>query len=386
MKVTMVSNYINHHQIPFCSAMYGALGADYAFIQTEPMEQERVSMGWKEEKALPYVYCGYEQPEVCRKLIETSDVVIWGGVEDETWLKPRLEAGRPVLRYCERMYKTGLWKAVSPKGLWKKYHDHTRHNNKPVYLLCAGAYVPLDFRVIRAYTGKRLRWGYFPETRHYDVDNLLAEKAPEILWAARWIDWKHPELMVELARKLREKGLPFHITMVGDGEVRPQVEQMIWESDLAEYITLTGVMGPDGVRGKMEQASIFVMTSDREEGWGAVVNEAMNSGCAVVAGHMAGCVRYLIEDGRNGFIYRDGDAGELAEKVSRLLTEEGLCERMGRSAYDTIVTLWNAETAAARLLKLCEQITKGEEITFCEEGPLSQAPVLKERINRSNGK
>lgn len=46
MKTVFISNYINHHQIPFSDALYGQLGKDYHFIQTEPMEAERAQMGW----------------------------------------------------------------------------------------------------------------------------------------------------------------------------------------------------------------------------------------------------------------------------------------------------------------------------------------------------
>lgn len=46
MKTVFVSNYINHHQIPFCNAMYAKLGDDFTFIQMEPMEEERIRMGW----------------------------------------------------------------------------------------------------------------------------------------------------------------------------------------------------------------------------------------------------------------------------------------------------------------------------------------------------
>ena len=45
MTITFVSNYINHHQIPFSNAMYAQSGEDYCFIQTEPMEEERRNMG-----------------------------------------------------------------------------------------------------------------------------------------------------------------------------------------------------------------------------------------------------------------------------------------------------------------------------------------------------
>ena len=45
MKITMISNYINHHQIPFSDALYEMIGENYHFIQTEPMEEERIQMG-----------------------------------------------------------------------------------------------------------------------------------------------------------------------------------------------------------------------------------------------------------------------------------------------------------------------------------------------------
>lgn len=389
MKVTFVSNYINHHQIPLSNALYEALAGAYAFVQTEPMEEERIRMGWDPNTdALPYVCCGYQQPEACRRLIMHSDIVIFGGTEDETWLQPRLEAGLPVIRYSERLYRTGLWRAVSPRGLLKKYHDHTRYRRGKVYLLCAGAYVPLDFHIIRAYPDKMFRWGYFPETRQYDVERLMAGKRSrqkggdgraEILWAARFISLKHPEAAVELARRLKEKKVPFHMTMIGGGERLEEIKTQIRKLQLEEDIALTGAMEPGRVREMMEQADIAIMTSDRMEGWGAVINEAMNSGCAVAAGHMMGAAPYLIRDGENGCCYRDGDVGELTDIVERLLSDAALRERLGRNACETITGTWNAEEAARRLLGLCARIVEGKEITFYEDGPLSRAPVMRER-------
>ena len=48
----------------------------------------------------------------------------------------------------------------------------------------------------------------------------------------------------------------------------------------------------------MEESEIYLVTSDRKEGWGAVVNEAMNSGCAVVADHMIGAAPWMIRQRR----------------------------------------------------------------------------------------
>ena len=84
MKLTIVSNYINHHQIPMADALYQKLGADFAFIQTSPMEEDRVKMGWGNEvRSIPYLKLYYEECERCARRILDSDIVVFGGVEDE---------------------------------------------------------------------------------------------------------------------------------------------------------------------------------------------------------------------------------------------------------------------------------------------------------------
>lgn len=177
MKITFVSNYINHHQIPLSDELFATLGDDYRFIQTEEMEAERVQMGWDADtNALPYLLKYYEKPEECKKLIMDSDVVVFGGTDDESYITKRLQAQKPVIRYSERLYRDGQWKAVSPRGLRKKYLDHTRYRKSPVYLLCAGAYVPSDFHIVRAYPDKMFRWGYFPPFVKQDVEQLFEIK------------------------------------------------------------------------------------------------------------------------------------------------------------------------------------------------------------------
>lgn len=373
-RFVFVSNYINHHQIPFCNVMYEKLGDAFVFIQTQPMEEERVRMGWQARVALPYVKYYYEEPEKCAYLIDTAATVLFGGVDEEGYIENRLRDGRPVIRYSERLYKEGQWKAVSPRGLLKKYHDHTRYRSAPVWLLCSGAYVPSDFQIVRAYPGKMYKWGYFPETRHYDVDKLMRDKKPAtILWAARFLDWKHPEAALKCAAYLKEKGCKFHMNIVGGGQMQPLVDRLMKEYALEGAVTLLGFRRPEEVRALMEETDIYLATSDRKEGWGAVINEAMNSGCAVVADHMMGAAPYLIRPGENGFVYEDGRERQLFEQVMTLLSDRALCQRIGREAYRTITEVWNAETAAERLLEFCER----QEIY--QDGPCSPAPVISER-------
>lgn len=396
-KVVFVSNYLNHHQIPFCNAMYEQLQGSFVFVQTEPVSEERLQMGWKKEEAYPYLKCYYEEPDRCQNMIDTAEVVFYGGTDEEHYIADRLDAAKPVIRYSERLYKTGQWKAVSPRGLVKKYHDHTRHAKKPVYLICAGAYVPSDFHIIRAYRRKMFCWGYFPETKHYDVDKLLEgkgyigeeekldEKVPYILWAGRFIDWKHPDLPLKTAKYLKDKGLKFHMDIVGGGTLEQEVQDLLLKLEVEDCVNLLGYKSPAEVRALMEKADIYLMTSDREEGWGAVANESMNSGCALVANYMVGAAPYLVRHGYNGYVYKDKDEQMLFETMETLVRNPALCKQLGRNAYYTITDIWNAENGAKKLLDLIENVVlKGGKSPKVGNDlknlyPCAPAPVISER-------
>ena len=120
----------------------------------------------------------------------------------------------------------------------------------------------------------------------------------------------------------------------------------------------------------MRQNEIFLFTSDKNEGWGAVLNESMNDGCAVVANKAIGSAPYLIQDGKNGLMYKK-NVNDLYEKVKLLLDNPHLRKKLGEKAYQTLATTWNGDEAAKRLLQLIEDINESKRSRF-EDGPCSK--------------
>ena len=211
-------------------------------------------------------------------------------------------------------------------------------------------------------------------------DRQLEQKDKhQLLWVGRFLDWKHPDDAVYLAEQLRNDGYTFQLSLIGCGEMEGELQQLIAEKGLDDCVRLLGPMKPQQVREYMERAGIFLFTSDRREGWGAVLNEAMNSGCAVVASDAAGAVPYLLSNRENGLAYHSGDVDELYKKVKHFLVHPEEQQRLGEAAYYTIANQWNAEVAARRLIQLAQAIQAGEkQPNLFETGPCSRAEIVRE--------
>lgn len=382
MKVTFYSNYLNHHQLPFCLEM--ASKCDFTFIATAPIDIKRINLGYQDiNKRYPFVLCTYDSQTNYQKallLAEESDVVIHGSAPEE-FIKRRLDANKLTFRYSERIYKQGIWRVISPRGLVNMFKKHTLYRKKNVFLLCASAYTAYDFSLVGAYKNKTYKWGYFPEVKKYDsIDKLMGNKEPTvILWVARLIPWKHPETTILIAKKLKEAGYHFQLKIIGNGEMACLLKQMIQNYHLEDCVYLLGAMSTESVRLHMEKAGTFMFTSDYNEGWGAVLNEAMNSGCAVVASHAIGSVPFLLKHEHNGLIYQNGDIDDLYNKVKYLLENPKKQVEFGENAYKTLTDTWNAHVAAERFIQLVQEIQIHEQCNLFDNGPCSRAEIMNNK-------
>ena len=343
------------------------------------MTDERKGLGWGIANYPSYVEY-YSKDDVsqikCQNWIDQADILICGSAPEEL-IQNRIKQGKLVLRYSERPLKRGF----EPLKYFPRLIRWQRRNplGKPIYLLCASAYTASDYHYFGLFENRTYKWGYFPETKKYDIEQLIAnkrKKTVEMLWAGRFIGWKHPELALIIAEKLKADGIEFQLNMIGDGELRQQLQESITAKGLENQVKILGSMPPEQVREHMERTSIFLFTSDFNEGWGAVLNEAMNSGCAVAASHAIGSVPFLLRQNETGMIYRNGDIEDLYDKITYLIQNQAKREILGRNAYHTITDLWNAEVAAQRLLNLCDRLLKGEDTCYLA-GPCSKAEIIK---------
>lgn len=373
--VVFLGAYYNHHQHFLSQAL--ARHCNYAYIATTKIPEFRKTLGWGMDSVPDYV-CQYSlEPEKSEALLAAADLVITGAAP-ERLVRKCIRRGQLVFRYAERPLKKGpeVKKYLPRLVKWHWMNPPWRR----IYMLCASAYTAGDYARFGLFWGRALRWGYFPEVKQYEsAEGLLEQKnKATLLWAGRFIDWKHPDDVIRVAAKLKAAGREFEMQLIGGGELEEQLREMVAREGLEEQVRLLGSMKPHEVRGYMEKAGIYLFTSDRREGWGAVLNEAMNSGCAVIASHAIGSAPMLIRDGENGLLYRSGDVEGLYQRVLRLMDDPAAQRQLGLRAYETITESWNAETAAQRVIDLAERLLTGDRKNPYPDGPCSPAEHLRD--------
>lgn len=381
MKIIFITNALTPHQLPFSICLANQTDVEFLLIESKFIDRSILPEGWKQNGGFDFVvsYDSFiSNHNFYMEQIIDCDILIYGSTS-EKYVIDRLRKNKLTFRYAERVYKQKCpWWQIPLRAV-KYYWQFGRFKN--LYLLCASAYTAADYAKTGTFINKAYKWGYFPETKKYEsIDNLISNKSSNsILWAGRLIDWKHPEVAIEVARRLKVDGFDFNLGIIGFGDMEGILKELILKYGLEKYVSLLGPMFPQDVRAYMEKSQIYLFTSDRGEGWGAVLNEAMNSGCAVVASHAIGSAPFLLNDGENGYIYQDGDIEDIYTKVKELLVNNEKRQQFGKLAYETIINEWNAKTAVERLLNLAKEFNcSGKLSNDYTQGPCSKAEILKD--------
>lgn len=144
-----------------------------------------------------------------------------------------------------------------------------------------------------------------------------------IVTVGRMVAQKGYDLAVEAAKILKTKGISFKWFFVGDGGMRPEIEQMIEVYGLNSNIVLVG-MTPNPYP-YMAKADIYVQTS-KFEGFGLTLNEARILNKPVISTNFP-VVYNQLRDGENGLIC-DMNAESIAEKIMLLASSIPLREKL----------------------------------------------------------
>lgn len=155
------------------------------------------------------------------------------------------------------------------------------------------------------------------DTEIIKPDHLEVHDPIQIVFAGRFMEQKNPLLIIEVLNRI--KTLPWHCVMMGDGPLKPAVEQKIKEYGLQDRFSLTGWINPEQVITVYQGSDILFMPS-RSEGLPVAGVQAIAMGLVPVLSDVGGCSDLLIQN-ESGFLFQSGDMESFTEAMRILLVD-----------------------------------------------------------------
>lgn len=378
MKLVFYANYLNIHQAPVMDEFQQLLGDDFRFVATLSRNEKELK-GGADYSARSYSILAAESEEAheeALRLAWEADTCVFGACSQEYAVERAVKNPLGLsFEMGERWFKRG-WLTIGSSVFRQWLMNYYRYYRKANYhKLCCSAFAAGDDERVFAYKGRHYKWGYFTKVDYTENVHAVISaniKQISILWCGRFLNWKHPELAVRLMRMLKDNGYDAQLDMFGTGVEESNVVSLCNQLGVNDRVTLHGNVPNDIIRKAMRNHDIFIFTSDRQEGWGAVLNEAMDSGCAVVASDAMGSAPFLIKDGQNGFLFKSENHKSLYQKVAYLIDNPKERKRMAEQARNDMATIWSPKVAAQNLLTLINDINN-KRIPTIQEGPCSNA-------------
>lgn len=163
---------------------------------------------------------------------------------------------------------------------------------------------------------------------------------------------KRQEEAVKAVALLTEAGYRnLHLSIAGPGDT-DSLRSLIADKKIEEYVTFLGYRSDlPLLRREMD----IELVCSLWEAFGRVTVEAMMSSNPVIGADSGGTPE-LIKDGENGYLYRQGDERDLADKMRRFMEHPERIRHMGQCAYQTAKTRFSSKTNAGEILEIYREL------------------------------
>jgi glycosyltransferase involved in cell wall biosynthesis len=167
---------------------------------------------------------------------------------------------------------------------------------------------------------------------------------------------KNPELFIRAASLLRAANANLEFAVAGEGELRPQLQQLIEQLGLRDHCRLVGRV--NDIPAFLATLDVAVLCS-WSEGLPNAVLEYMAAGRPIVATAVGGSLE-LIENGVHGLTVPPGDAAALASAIDRLIKSPELAARLGAAARQRVCERYSQHNRLRRFEEFYESVIHGE--------------------------
>lgn len=169
-----------------------------------------------------------------------------------------------------------------------------------------------------------------------------------IICPARLVPVKGHQVLINALAQLKQTRTDWHCWLVGDGELRQQLEQQVQQMQLVSDITFLGNRGD--IPSLLKQADIFVLPSLQDNQPFSVM-EAQVTGKPVIVSN-AGGIPEMVEHGKTGLIVPSGDSETLTNSLENLLSDDVLRNQLSKNAQKYGLKQWSLQTMMKSILKV----------------------------------
>ncbi|HFI0832739.1 TPA: glycosyltransferase family 4 protein [Streptococcus suis] len=162
---------------------------------------------------------------------------------------------------------------------------------------------------------------------------------------------------IDFAKKILQIRNDTNFIIVGDGELRSEIERMILDDGLGDKIYITGwVANPRDYIEKFDQAILF----SRWEGLSLTIAEYMSQKKPILATNIGG-INDLISEGETGMLIELGDLDLAVSKSFELRNNPELSKQLANNAYSRVVEQFSIEKQMAEIESLFLEIFNNEK-------------------------
>lgn len=195
----------------------------------------------------------------------------------------------------------------------------------------------------------------------------LAEREPpkdgsiRLLAVGRLVEKKGFGLAIGAVAKLRERGVDATLDIIGDGELRDELERQIADAGLRKQVRLHGALPHGEIVDWLARTDALVapsITATRGDADAPVntIKEAMATGMPVI-GSRHGGIPEIVEPGVNGLLCEENDADDLASKIENLLGLRDRWRDMGLAGRATVERGHSLDLSNRQYLQVYERVT-----------------------------
>lgn len=282
--------------------------------------------------------CLAKQPYRVVEVYHTTTLTSWRGRLQMFFYRPLFWLSDQLVFVCDAQRRH--WTA---RGIWSR-RVATIHNG-----VDTEHFRPIDAAQSLA---SRRRHGFGPDDLVIGLCAVFrAEKA-------------HLDLLAAVAR-LAQQGIRWRVLLIGDGPMRPAIEQAIDRLGLVEQVRITGLLAD--VRPEVNACDLMALVSTSVETFSIAALEAMAMGKPMVMSDIGGAREQVTPD-ENGLLFPPGDVAALTECLRRA-SDRAFLQRMGERARWRVERQYSEPAMRDGYVRVIEELTAAMPVAHASITP-----------------